>query len=426
MRGKLARPPHKRGKRQAPRQYLFTIKADMERLIHKYLNKLREQGLAEPSGALFLGLDAGIVSNRPVEGEALTLSRVFGLMNINTLLLAEPAEPYWGIIRQLTSGTPPERIVPMDCEMRTFFHDIPVVREFTPEAIAAALSCRKAAIVLGRGIVTYGVVTPEQAFVSFSSVCFSTFVKYFYDRLVYFEDCAAAGSAPDEAQVRSFQGTAREAEKAGMTGRISVPGLMAGPPRDEDGVIRMLSEAGRAVVECRLVDSFFGNISFVHKDVIYISQTGSSLDELECCVDPVPLDGSSSVGITASSELSAHREIHAKTGDTAILHGHPKFAVILSMHCLKEGCDRDLCHLRCPEDREIGGVPVVPGEIGTGPSGLMHTVPKAMAGHRAVIVYGHGVFTSGRDDFRDPFGRLVSTEEACRYGYFRLIKAALG
>ncbi len=94
-----------------------------------------------------------------------------------------------------------------------------------------------------------------------------------------------------------------------------------------------MSQAGKQVVADRLVDSFFGNVSYCLNHILYISQTGAALDELDGCIDPVPLDGSTSAGITASSELSAHLEIIARTGCRAILHGHPRFSVILSMDC---------------------------------------------------------------------------------------------
>ncbi|MCL0038288.1 class II aldolase/adducin family protein [Thermodesulfovibrionales bacterium] len=204
---------------------------------------------------------------------------------------------------------------------------------------------------------------------------------------------------------------------------------MARAPRNEDDVIKILSETGKAVVKHRLVDSYFGNISYVYRDKIYISQTGSSMDELQHCIDAVALNGSSSVGITASSELSAHKNIYYETGDTAILHGHPKFSVIMSMCCFWMDCrhykDRDRCHQECEKKRSISGIPVVSGEIGTGPTGLMHTVPAAMKEGKGVIVYGHGVFTSGQNDFLRPFEMLIDIETTCRNEYFRLATSLL-
>lgn len=406
----------------------------MQRLIEKYLNKLQSQGLANKDDAVFLALDAELYSNKPINDDnVLKLSKVFDLMNINTILFSEPAEPYKSIINELVSSIYPwklrtvNKIIPMDCETRTFFHDIPVIDDFSPEAIAKALSHRKSAIVKGRGIVTYGIVTSEQAFVSFSSTCFSTFVKYFFDSLMYLEKCHMEMTVPDEAYMSGFNKIVQLLNGARVKYRGS--SLMAGPPQNEDDVIKMLSEAGRAVVECRLVDSYFGNISYAYNNKIYISQTGSSMDELESCIDAVPLNGSSSVGITASSELSAHKNIYYETGDNAILHGHPKFSVIMSMRCEEKDCkhylSRDLCHKGCKEKRYVAGVPVVSGEIGTGPTGLMHTVPPAMKEGKGVIVYGHGVFTTGRDSFQRPFEMLMDIENRCREEYFRLISSFL-
>jgi ribulose-5-phosphate 4-epimerase/fuculose-1-phosphate aldolase len=393
----------------------------MHKVINKYLGKLEVQGLAKKEDAIMLALDAGVFSNRPLTGDSLILNQVFDLMNISSLLFAEPAEPYRSIIREIINYDcecgDTGCIVPMDCETRTFFHDIPVIEEFSASAIANALSRRKSAIIKGRGIVTYGAVTPEQAFVSFSSACFSAFVKYFYDSMACFERHANA------ARAAAFREIVKKADIEAPAKKWTA--LESAKPKDREDVIRMVSEAGRAVVKQHLVDSYFGNISYIFGDHIFISQTGSSLDELGGCIDMVPLDGSSSVGITASSELSAHRHIYEQTGDNAILHGHPKFSVIMSMYCQKSGCDRSLCHKACPEKRYIVKTPIVPGEIGTGPTGLMKTVPAAMKEGKGAIVYGHGVFTAGKDTYRGPFDMLAEIEEKCRAVYFRTVNDLL-
>jgi ribulose-5-phosphate 4-epimerase/fuculose-1-phosphate aldolase len=403
----------------------------MKHLINKYLGKLESQRFARGNEALFLALDADLYGSGPLSGELSSLGDLFGLMNINSVLYAVPAEPYRSILVALTSDTWSKvsessrdsdcTIVPMDTETRTFFHDIPVVGSLSPDEIAGALGRRKSAVVKGRGVVTYGVVTPEQAFVSFCSTCFSTFVKFFYDCLVYFERCARANVTPDPGILSTFEQVClHEPSVMPDTGPVE---LTEGPPRNDGTVLGMIAEAGRAVVDHRLVDSYFGNISCVFRDSIFVSETGSSLDELEGCIDAVPLDGSSSVGITASSELSAHRRVYEQTGHRAILHGHPKFAVILSMHCTREECDRTKCHTSCREKRYVAGIPIVSGEIGTGPTGLMHTIPAAMKEGKGAIVYGHGVFTSGAEDFREPFRLLLRSEIACRDEYFRLVRS---
>jgi len=94
---------------------------------------------------------------------------------------------------------------------------------------------------------------------------------------------------------------------------------------DATSIIRELAAVGRATVKMGLVDSFFGNISYTSHDTLYISQTSARLDELEHQIDPIPHDNSSTAGITASSELPAHRAIVAATGCRAVLHGHPRY-----------------------------------------------------------------------------------------------------
>jgi ribulose-5-phosphate 4-epimerase/fuculose-1-phosphate aldolase len=198
--------------------------------------------------------------------------------------------------------------------------------------------------------------------------------------------------------------------------------LMKGPFKTEEQIHAAMEEAGRLMVDCRLVDSNFGNISYFSDPVLYISRKGGALDELRGGIVSVPLGGLSTPPETASTEFPAHREIVLSTGNRAVLHGHPKFSVILSMDCEKEDCEgRDSCHSRCPEKRLIGDVPVVAGEAGDGPFGLCHTVPPALQDHPGVIVYGHGLFTTGRDDFNEAFQRLVQIENTCRKEYFQRV-----
>jgi ribulose-5-phosphate 4-epimerase/fuculose-1-phosphate aldolase len=257
-------------------------------------------------------------------------------------------------------------------------------------------------------------VSPEQAFITFCSVCFAAFVKFFAD----FSRSAQRGKM-GQGQEAAFRRAVAHLDPP-MGAR---PSLMKGPFSGGDEVLSAMEEAGRATVAGRLVDSYFGNISCLAGKVLYVSQTGSSLDELEGCIDAVPLDGSSCTGMTASSEFSAHRQIVLYTGRRVVLHGHPRFSVILSLDCNRRDCpERGFCHLRCPEERFAGGAPIVPGEIGAGRYGLSRTVPPALQDHPGVIVYGHGVFTAGREDFNGAFERLLAIEGACRTEYFRRLE----
>ena len=383
----------------------------MKRLLEKYSAKMVSAGLAETGHPLLGGLDAELEWNR--EDPAIpVLENVFSGLSINSLLFSLPAEPYRSIINFLASGDV-SCIQPEDSETRTFMHDLPVIRDFRSDMIIEKLRKRKSVIIEGKGIVTWGTVSPEQAFIFYSSVCFACFVKFFSD---YLRD-SRKGEVSTE-QERVFRFALKNLDKY----PDNPPVLMSGPFRNRENVYRAIAEAGRLTVEHRLVDSFFGNVSLRWGDTLFISQTTSSLDELEGCIDPCPIDGSACTSITASSEFSAHMEILRHTGMNAILHGHPKFSVIMSMDCQKENCaTRGSCHIHCPEERFIGDIPIVPGEVGTGPYGLCNTLPSAMEGSRGVIVWGHGLFTVSLDDFNDAFRNLLSIEKMCKEEYFRLL-----
>jgi len=388
----------------------------VDRLIHKYDEKLVAAGLAN-AGAPLMGLvDAETVWNRPAD-EIPVLQKVFDQLSINSILFCPPAEPVATMMDYLAGGTG-TAIYPKDTETRTFIHDLPVAADFTADAVIRALGRRKCLIIPGRGLVTCGSVSPEQAYVVFSSVCFALFVKFFSDILAD----ARRGELTDPGR----EALTRVTEHLMPVQTTGAMDLQQGPFADEGAIYRAMAEAGRLTVARGLVDSFFGNISYRHEDTIFISQTGSSLDELAGCIDPCLLDGSSCAAVTASSELSAHRDIMERTGKRAVLHGHPRFSVIMSMDCTESDCDdRDNCHRHCRRQRDVGGVPVVSGEVGTGRYGLCRTVPPALEGSDGVIVYGHGVFTVGEYDFRDAFASLQRIEETCRREYFETLNALL-
>jgi ribulose-5-phosphate 4-epimerase/fuculose-1-phosphate aldolase len=383
----------------------------MKTLCDKFARKLAVQGLCEPGAPLVAGLDDVLVWNREDPRQSV-LAGLFGQLSINSLVFAKPAEPYATILDFLASRHP-DVLRPEDTETRTFLHDIPVCREFTTEAVAAGLKRRKAVIVPGQGIVSCGTVSPEQGFVFYSSTIFACFVLFFSEYL------ASLRRGDDDPEYRAvFESVTAQLPPP----RTGLPDLAPGPLQDEDRVLSAMAEAGRAVVGYGLVDSFFGNISYRLGDVVHISQTGSSLDELEGCIDPCPMDGSTTHGLTASSELSAHEDVYRRADARCILHGHPRFSVILSMDCDKPDCpNRGACHVKCTECRTVEGVPIVPGEVGTGPTGLCNTLPPAVAASGAAIVHGHGLFTTGRDDFNQAFRRLLETENRCREIYFERI-----
>ncbi len=372
----------------------------MEQLLKKYSEKLAQQDLAEKDNILFGALDAELFWNTDSKDKSV-LNEVFKRLNINSLLFAKPKEPYLSIINYLTKKNP-QTIYPLDCETRTFLHDLPVINEFSSDGIINTLKQKKSVIIKDKGIVTFGTIGPEQAFVTYSSVCFACYVKFHADLMTHKKTNTLE---KEEIELFKFIHSFRQDLPK------DIPTLLTGPFTESNSVTNALVEAGKLVVDYGLVDSYFGNISYTHDNIIHISQTGSSLDELTYCIDPCPMDNTTCAGITASSELSAHKRIIESTNIKAILHGHPKFSVIVSMDCQLECNENGICHNKCPHPRDFMGIPIVPGEVGTGPYGLCNTLPKAILhGPGEAIVYGHGVFTTSKTDFNQAFKNLLEIE----------------
>lgn len=380
--------------------------------IRKYTLKLISDRSALAGEIAFAALDDTLLSDGNAE-LALLAGETISRLNCLGLVVARPSLPFADLLVR-RARQEESRIIPHDTETRTFLHDIPFLRqsELTGDvaaSIARLLGNRKGVIVEGIGIVAIGAVTIEQAYINYSSVFHSTFVKYLQD--VLNEGFLLPG---EEDLFNSFRNE--------WLRPLSAEGLVfrTGPLIEPEEIIREVETVGRYTVERGLVDSFFGNISARAGDMIYISQTAASLDELAGCIDPVPMDNSSTTGITASSELLAHRRIYEESGARVILHGHPKFAVVMSMLCMEKNCPIKDCWKDCPKVRFLGDTPVVAGEIGAG--GLAKRVPPVIGGPGKAIVYGHGVFTIGRRDFGEAFSALVEVENWCREEYFRLLE----
>jgi ribulose-5-phosphate 4-epimerase/fuculose-1-phosphate aldolase len=383
--------------------------------LEKYAHKLvTDRSAREGLIAVAAKDDELITHGEP--GLAGLVGKVLERLNALSLVVAAPSLPFADLL-VARAGEGESCIEPRDTETRTFLHDIPFIRRVELAAepaaqIAPLLGNRKGVIVEGVGIFAVGGVTVEQAYINYSSVFHATFVKYLEDIL------------RDGYRFPHEEGVMADFFASWLT-PLSAEGLEfhPGPLESAEEILAEMTRVGRYTVERGLVDSFFGNISCRTDKLIYISQTAASLDALGGCIDPVPFDNSSTVGITASSELAAHRRVY-ETGDAkVILHGHPKFAVIMSMLCEESGCDVRDCWRDCPQVRHLGGAPVVAGEIGAG--GLAKRVPPVIGGPGRAIVYGHGVFTLGRQGFAEAFHAMVEVENWCRDEYRRRLAEKL-
>ena len=383
--------------------------------IAKYTGKLLADRSALPGHIAFAAHDDVLLS----DGNA-TLARlcerILSSLDCLGLVAARPSLPFADfLVRRAKAGE--SRIVPQDTETRTFLHDIPFLRreelvEDPPARIGRLLRNRKGMIAEGLGIVAGGSVTVEQAYINYSSVFHAAFVTYLLEVL--------ADGFLLRGEKEAFDSFRRDWLRP-----LSAEGIVfrSGPLEEPGEILAEVAAVGRYTVERGLVDSFFGNLSCRAGGTIYLSQTAASLDDLPGRIDPVPMDDSSTTGITASSELPAHRRIYEVSGARTILHGHPKFAVVMSLLCEEKDCPVKDCWRDCDKVRLLGDTPVVAGEIGAG--GLAKRVPPVIAMPRKTVVYGHGVFTVGETDFAEAFKAMVDVENWCRQEYFRRLTAKL-
>lgn len=381
----------------------------MIRQLHKYAAKLAVDGSAAAEKTAILAKDDRLLSCG--SDSLLPLGQaVIERLNVISLVVADPPLPLIDMLLKRTSLSETQ-VVPLDTETRTFLHDIPIVRadQFSvadPQWLATQLGQRKGVLVEGVGIMATGSVTVEQAYINYSSVYHALFVKLL---LLLLTDA----QVPTAKEMALLQPLWQQLEQ-------EIPqcseDLLPGPLLNKDVILQAMDQVGKRTVELKLVDSFFGNISTCAGGKLYISQTGASLDELPGCIDLVPNDNSSTAGITASSELIAHRAIYERSGARTILHGHPKFSVLLSLLCQETDCKIADCWKDCDRIRYLADVPVVAGEVGAG--GIARKVPPVIDAGIAVV-YGHGVFATGKQDFRQPLKAMIDLENWCRREYVK-------
>ncbi|MCK9564596.1 MAG: aldolase [Methanothrix sp.] len=178
-----------------------------------------------------------------------------------------------------------------------------------------------------------------------------------------------------------------------------------------------IARFGKKLVSSGLTSSRFGNISLLVGDKIFITCTGSMLDELEeSGVVEVDLRGPCDQDRFASSETCVHRAIYQSTASMAIIHTHSPYTVALSLLEQKEVV---------PPDSEgmifLGTMPIVEGQIGT--NELAMATSSALKTHKACIARGHGVFAAG-NSLSDAYTAACMAEHSAQVRY--LVKAYPG
>jgi len=183
--------------------------------------------------------------------------------------------------------------------------------------------------------------------------------------------------------------------------------------------MHQLIKFGKRIVQQGLTAAFFGNVSSREGDRIWISTTGSMLDELEHELVQVHVKDPGPDDSRASSDLVLHRAVYARTDAQYVFHGHSPYAVALSL--INRAGDR-----LEPDDMEsrhvLKGIPILDGNVSR--ADLAPVLAETLAGGPAAIVRGHGVFSGGTDPV-GTFACLCAVEHACRVQYLVSLKRFL-
>ncbi len=171
-----------------------------------------------------------------------------------------------------------------------------------------------------------------------------------------------------------------------------------------------IARFGKKLVLSGLTSSRFGNISLQQEDRIFITCTGSMLDELDRkMVVEVDLSRPCNQDKIASSETCVHRAIYQSTANMAIIHTHSPYAVALSL-LEQKAVD--------PMDSEglifLGTMPIVEGKMGTNDLAMAASI--ALEKHKACIARGHGVFAAGKS-LTDAYTAACMAEHSAQVRY---------
>ena len=165
-------------------------------------------------------------------------------------------------------------------------------------------------------------------------------------------------------------------------------------------------DIGRDIYLGQLTSSHGGNMSVRVGSRIIIKRRGAQLGRLkrEDFVE-TSLNGHDSEIMRASTELIVHRTIYQRTSALAVIHSHPRTAIVLSL-------SRDEI---IPIDVEgsylLHKVPVVAAEFASGSQDMANEVAEALRKYKIIMLRVHGCFSTGQT-LEEAFHWISALEEA--------------
>ncbi len=165
-------------------------------------------------------------------------------------------------------------------------------------------------------------------------------------------------------------------------------------------------DIGRDIYVGQLTSSHGGNMSVRVGSRVIIKRRGAQLGRLkpEDFIETSLYEKDSGI-MRASTELIVHRTIYQKTSALAVIHSHPRTAIVLSL-------SRDEI---IPIDVEgsylLHKVPVVAAEFASGSQEMADLVADALREYKIIMLRGHGCFSTGQT-LEEAFHWISALEEA--------------
>ena len=183
--------------------------------------------------------------------------------------------------------------------------------------------------------------------------------------------------------------------------------------------LEIFMKVGKRLVQGGLNHSSSGNLSIREDNRIYITGTGTCLDELnDSCIVEVGLEADPELDQMASVELIVHRAIY-KTNPKAmaIVHAHAPNAVVLA---------EDKKEI-IPYDAEgayyLPRVPILKIENPIASTVVADHICALVQNYQVVIVERHGLFSWGQD-LQEACHYAVVCENMCKLNMMREVYRA--
>ncbi|MDD5455942.1 MAG: class II aldolase/adducin family protein [Candidatus Margulisbacteria bacterium] len=177
-------------------------------------------------------------------------------------------------------------------------------------------------------------------------------------------------------------------------------------------IFKQIQRVGKKLFNLGLNNSHSGNISVRSGNFVYITHTGSMLDDLKLkSIVKVHITDKTEKDKNASMELIVHRAIYQSNPQVnAIVHAHAPYSVIMGIK------NREIIPVDMEGQYYLKCIPVMKVKNTIASADVAKGIKKYTQNNNTVIVDKHGVFAWGKT-LEEAYHYISVTESACRINY---------